>query len=388
MWFFRSPKIVFGENALSHLDEIAGHRVFIVTDEVMVNKGYVRLVQDRLKANGMESSCFAQVEPEPGTDVVDRCAQAMLEFGPDWVIGLGGGSSLDAAKAAWLRYERPDVDLEAVSPFEYFGLGKKARLITIPTTAGSGAEVTAAAMIIDRQTVRKLEIASFEMMAAVTIVDPQLSAEMPAQLTADTGIDVLTHSIEGYSGSWSNDFSDGLCLQATWMVFQYLERAVSRGAEDMEAREKMANAATIAALGMTNSHIALAHALGHSVGAVSEIPHGRITGLFLPYTIEFTAFGGVGRYLELSRILGLCGDDEKSAGFGLADSIRSLLRRIGQPTTLFEAGISRVQFDTQVEDWCERVEAEISLATSRRVPFRQELLQIFDYAFDGKVIDF
>ncbi len=388
MWFFRSPKIVFGENALSQLDEIAGHRVFIVTDEVMVNKGYVRLVQDRLKTNGMESSCFAQVEPEPGTDVVDRCAQEMLEFGPDWVIGLGGGSSLDAAKAAWLRYERPDVDLEAVSPFEHFGLGKKARLITIPTTAGSGAEVTAAAMIIERQTVRKLEIASFEMMAAVTIVDPQLSAEMPAQLTADTGIDVLTHSIEGYSGSWSNDFSDGLCLQATWMVFQYLERAVSRGAEDMEAREKMANAATIAALGMTNSHIALAHALGHSVGAVSEIPHGRITGLFLPYTIEFTAFGGVGRYLELSRILGLCGDDEQSAGYGLADSIRSLLRRIGQPTTLFEAGISRAQFDTQVEDWCERVEAEISLATSRRIPFRQEILQIFDYAFDGKVIDF
>ena len=388
MWFFRSPKIVFGENALSQLDEIAGHRVFIVTDEVMVNKGYVRLVQDRLKANGMESSCFAHVEPEPGTDVVDRCAQEMLEFGPDWVIGLGGGSSLDAAKAAWLRYERPDVDLEAVSPFEHFGLGKKARLITIPTTAGSGAEVTAAAMIIERQTVRKLEIASFEMMAAVTIVDPQLSAEMPAQLTADTGIDVLTHSIEGYSGSWSNDFSDGLCLQATWMVFQYLERAVSRGAEDMEAREKMANAATIAALGMTNSHIALAHALGHSVGAVSEIPHGRITGLFLPYTIEFTAFGGVGRYLELSRILGLCGDDEQSAGYGLADSIRSLLRRIGQPTTLFEAGISRAQFDTQVEDWCERVEAEISLATSRRIPFRQEILQIFDYAFDGKVIDF
>ncbi len=388
MWFFRSPKIVFGENALSQLDEIAGHRVFIVTDEVMVNKGYVRLVQDRLKTNGMESSCFAHVEPEPGTDVVDRCAQEMLEFGPDWVIGLGGGSSLDAAKAAWLRYERPDVDLEAVSPFEHFGLGKKARLITIPTTAGSGAEVTAAAMIIERQTVRKLEIASFEMMAAVTIVDPQLSAEMPAQLTADTGIDVLTHSIEGYSGSWSNDFSDGLCLQATWMVFQYLERAVSRGAEDMEAREKMANAATIAALGMTNSHIALAHALGHSVGAVSEIPHGRITGLFLPYTIEFTAFGGVGRYLELSRILGLCGDDEQSAGYGLADSIRSLLRRIGQPTTLFEAGISRAQFDTQVEDWCERVEAEISLATSRRIPFRQEILQIFDYAFDGKVIDF
>ena len=388
MWFFRSPKIVFGENALSQLDEIAGHRVFIVTDEVMVNKGYVRLVQDRLKTNGMESSCFAQVEPEPGTDVVDRCAQEMLEFGPDWVIGLGGGSSLDAAKAAWLRYERPDVDLEAVSPFEHFGLGKKARLITIPTTAGSGAEVTAAAMIIERQTVRKLEIASFEMMAAVTIVDPQLSAEMPAQLTADTGIDVLTHSIEGYSGSWSNDFSDGLCLQATWMVFQYLERAVSRGAEDMEAREKMANAATIAALGMTNSHIALAHALGHSVGAVSEIPHGRITGLFLPYTIEFTAFGGVGRYLELSRILGLCGEDEQSAGYGLADSIRSLLRRIGQPTTLFEAGISRAQFDTQVEDWCERVEAEISLATSRRIPFRQEILQIFDYAFDGKVIDF
>jgi alcohol dehydrogenase class IV len=171
------------------------------------------------------------------------------------------------------------------------------------------------------------------------------------------------------------------------MVFDYLPRSVQQGS-DMEAREKMANAATIAAIGMNNSHIALAHALGHSVGAVYSIPHGRITGLFLPYTIEYTANAGLGRYLELARIVGQCAESEQTAGPVLAQAIRGLMRKVGLPLSLQEAGISRETFDSQVELWCDRCGMDIALATGRRVPSPDEMRQLFEYAFDGRSIDF
>jgi alcohol dehydrogenase len=197
MWFFRSPKIVFGEDALCYLEQIQGKRAFIVTDRVMGSLGFVKNIENRLAVAEIQTARFEQVEPEPSLETVQACTKEMRLFEPDWVIGLGGGSCLDASKVAWFLYERPDVDPRAINPVEDFGLRTPARLIAIPTTAGSGSEVSQAAMIRDQQDHRKLYMASYEIIPDLTIVDTLLSAHMPPQLTADSGIDVLTHAMEG-----------------------------------------------------------------------------------------------------------------------------------------------------------------------------------------------
>ncbi len=388
MWFFNFPKIIFGEDALSWLGQIKGRRAFIVTDQVMVQLGFVDKVKEQLASASLECDVFTEVEPDPSTETVERCATLVSASNPDWIIGLGGGSSMDTAKAAWFVYERPDVPLDAINPVEEFGLGKKARLITIPTTAGSGAEVTAAAVITNHLTQTKMELGSFELIPYAAIIDPIFTMHMPPKLTADTGIDVLTHAIEGYSSTWSNDFSDGACLSAVELVFNYLPRAVKLGAGDAEARRKMANAATIGAIGMGSSHIALAHALGHSAGTILHMPHGRITGLCLPYSIEFTAHAHVGRYLGLSRQLNLNATDEFEAGFILAQAVRTLLTQINNPVSLQKAGISREVFDSNLEEMCLRAQEDSSMITARRVPTFEEFHRLYEYIYAGQIVDF
>lgn len=388
MWSFRSSHVVFGEDALSYLSEIEGERAFIVTDAVLVRLGIVSRAETLLSRSGFSCQTFTEVEPDPSIHTVQRCAAAMAAFEPDWVVGLGGGSSLDAAKAAWLLYERPDVDLLSVNPMETYGLRARARFILIPTTAGSGAEITGGAVITDTDSLRKFEMGTYEVIPDFTIVDPSLSAQMPPQLTADTGIDTLTHAVEGYASTFANDFSDAACLHSARLVFSYLPRAVENGAADMEAREKMANAATLGGLGIGNSHIALAHALGHSAGALFGLPHGRITGLFLPYSIEYNAAGGVGRYLELAQVVGLAVETEDDAGPRLAEAIRDLLLRIGQPTSLEQAGVTHSEFETQIEALCDLAEMDPSLVTCLRFPYREDLRRLYEYAFRGQRVDF
>ncbi len=388
MWFFNSPEIVFGEDALSYLEELEGRRAFIVTDENIVRLGFAEDVQKRLKQAGIESQVFAGVEPEPSLQTVRRGAAAMRAYEPDWIIGLGGGSCMDAAKAMWILYERPDMEPDAISPLERLGLRKKARLICIPTTAGTGAEVTWAIVLTDREEGRKLGLGTREAVADIAIVDPAFTLHLPRDLTAATGMDVLTHAVEGYSSTWANDFTDGLCLQAARLVFEYLPRAVEHGADAPEAREKMANAATIAGLGFGNSMAALAHAMGHSAGAVFHLHHGRVVGLFLPYTIGYTANGGVGRYRDLAAFLGLPAESEEEAGKALAEAVRDLARRIGEPTSLQEAGVSRQDFEEHLERLCDLAEADPTIVTSRRIPTRDELARLFRHAYTGRLVDF
>jgi len=335
-----------------------------------------------------EFAVFSEVEPDPCIETVQRCSEQMLAFEPDCVIGLGGGSSLDASKAAWFLYEHPGYDLAAVTPFEFYNLGAKAKFITIPTTAGSGAEVTGGAIILDEAEKRKMEVATYEFIPSLTIVDPAFSSHMPPQLTADTGIDVLTHAVEGYTSTFANDFSDALCLHATWMVFEFLPRAYKNGAEDVEARAKMADAATIAALGIGNSHIALAHAMGHSLGAIFGLPHGRVTGICLPTSIEFTANGGASRYIALARVLGLPAADEKQAAYSLAQACRDLMAEIHQPVSLQAAGITRSDFEAKLDDLCSRMEMDSALGTSQRFPYPEDGRRLYEYAYQGKVVDF
>ena len=389
MWFFRCPHICFGDDALSQLALIQGKRAFIVTDPVIEQLGFVTAVQTQLHAAGLHSQVFAEVEPDPSLQTVRRGAAQMLAYEPDWIIGLGGGSSMDAAKAMWIHYERPDIEPEAISPFEELGLRQKARLICIPTPAGTGSEAGYAIILTDTENARKLTLGSPEATPDMAIVDPYFTAQLPRQVTADTGIDVLTHAIEAYICSWANDFTDGLCLQAVRLVFGHLPRAVANGHGDNEAREKMANAATIAGMVLGNSSVALAHALGHTAGALfHEVPHGRITAVFLPYTLQFVANGGAGRFRDIANVLHLPAADEQEAVESVVTAVFQLLDQIGLPGSLKAAGIPEDQFLELLPRMVEHVEIDANVLMSPRIPTTAEVEKLLRYAYDGRAVDF
>ncbi|HSR29110.1 MAG TPA: iron-containing alcohol dehydrogenase [Anaerolineae bacterium] len=389
MWFFRSPEIVFGEGALEHLVNIEGLKALIVTDENIVKLGFVELVQNKLAEAGIESAVFAEVEPNPSMQTAHRGAQVALAYEPDWLVGLGGGSCMDAAKSIWIQYERPDLAPDDVAPIGKLGCGKKAQLIAIPTTSGTGAETTWPIVLTDKEEGRKITVGHPENIPSMAIVDPVFVNRLPAQITADTGMDALTHAVEGYTSHWRNDFSDGLCIKAIQLTFDYLPRACEGGADDPDAREKMHNAATIAGLGFGNSMAAMAHALGHAMGAVLPIPHGRAVGMCLPYTIEFTARGWLPtRYAEIAHVLGLPAASEAEGAASLAEAIRNLARRINQPTTLQEAGISPEEFEQTLPKLVDNAINDGAMTVGLRFPEEDEVEQVYRYILEGKPVDF
>jgi alcohol dehydrogenase class IV len=387
MWFFNSPEIVFGEDALERLGELSGKRAMIVTDANIVRLGFVERVQKVLSVAGIESAVFAEVEPDPTVQIAQRCAAAMTEYEPDWIVGLGGGSCIDTGKAAWLLYERPDVEPAAINPFDDFGLRARARFVAIATTSGTGADITWATVLTDTEEQRKLGLGSRELMPDIAIVDPSFVMSLPPQVTADTGMDALTHAVEGYTNSYHNDFCDGLCLQAIKLVFEHLPRAYADGA-DAEARERMHNAAAVAGLGFGNSMAGLAHAMGHALGAIFHVPHGRAVGLFLPYTIEFTANAGGERYADVAHFLRLPANDEAEGANSLVGAIRELAQNIAQPTCIREEGISPGAFEEAMPLLIANAESDTSLVMSVRIPDSEELEKLFLYAYEGRAVDF
>ena len=384
MWYFVSPRIIFGEGALDALEEIEGKRCLVVTDKVLVRLGLVEKVTSRLN---LEFWIFDEVEPEPSVQTVLKGAEIARGYLPDWIIGLGGGSAMDAAKAIWILYERPDLEPGEINPFIRLGLRKKARLITIPTTSGTGSEVTWAIVLTDTEEHRKMGLGNRENAADIAIVDPAMPAGMPPQLTADTGLDALTHAVEGYTCSWHTDVTDGMCIQAARLVFRYLPRAFDDGS-DMEARERMHNAATMAGLGFGNAMASIAHAMGHSLGALFHIPHGRTVSIFLPYTIEFGAAEAPGRFADLAHILG-CSDAEGEDGANaLARCIRDLTVRVGNPTTVAGAGVNREEYEATLDTLVEHAFNDTQIITSVRTPSYEELRKLFVYAYEGTPVDF
>ncbi|HEX9012764.1 MAG TPA: iron-containing alcohol dehydrogenase, partial [Anaerolineaceae bacterium] len=226
MWYFSSPQIVFGEGALAHLETLAGHRYCLVTDATLVRLGLEERVRAALAAAGMEGDVFDRVEPDPSLETVRQGAAFMAGYGPDWIVALGGGSVLDAAKAMWILYECPEVDPASINPIEHYGLRRKARFAAVPTTAGTGSEATWAIVLTDGAERRKLGLGSREAIADVAVLDPELVRGLPPRSTADTGLDALAHALEGFTSTFHNDFTDGLCLNAARLVFEYLPRSV------------------------------------------------------------------------------------------------------------------------------------------------------------------
>lgn len=387
MWYFVSPKIVFGEDALDALEMLDGKRALIVTDETIVKLGITEQIRKRLAKAGFETRVFDQVECDPCTGTVARGVEVANSFQPDWVIGLGGGSPMDAAKAIWVLYEHPEMTPAEISPVAEFKLRKKARLATIPTTSGTGSEVTWGIVLTDLQEQRKMGLGHMENIADIAIVDPSLVAGMPPRLTADTGLDVLTHAIEGYTCAWHNDLADGLCLVGARLAFDNLRRAVADG-NDMEARERMHNAATCAGLGFSNALVSIAHAMGHTMGATFHLPHGRLVGLVLPYTIEFCAKEAPDRFADMAHFVRISDAPGEEGARALAESLRQICRDIGEPTSAAEAGLDRETYANAIDHLVSDAFNDVSMVSTSRSPSFDELRKLFEYVYDGRQIDF
>ncbi len=381
MWEFTSPRnIVFGEDSLEYLDQVPGERAMIVCGKTVAGLGIADQVAEMLQEGDMEVEIFDEVEPEPSMETMDRGGKRAILHQPDWIIGLGGGSSMDAAKCIWVKYELPDFDLESISPFERLDLRRKADLACIPTTSGSGSEVTWATLITDRERGVKLELASRELVPDLVILEPALTVSMSPQLTAATGMDALAHAVEAYSSQWANEFSDGLALEAIETTFEYLPLAYEDG-EDLEAREKMQIAATKAGIAFSNSQIGLAHAMAHALGGLFEVSHGKAVGLLLPYVIEFSGEEAMGRYSVIADVLEVLGEDVPQH---LAAAVTSLLEEIDLPRTLSDLGIEEDKFEERMENLVERTMNSTGIFVSPRIPDEEEVRGLLYRAYRGE----
>jgi alcohol dehydrogenase class IV len=392
MWFFRSPTVVFGEDALQHLREIKATKAFLVTDKFLNEKGITAPVQVQLSRAAIPFEIFDDIEPEPSLETIERGADAFDVSGADLIVAVGGGSVLDAAKAIWVLAENPDLELEQVSPLEPIKIRERARLVAIPTTAGTGSEVTWAFVVTmpgeNGGPPRKLGSGHPSAVPDYALVDPVMSATMPAAITADTGMDALVQAIEGYIGNWSNDFSDGLCLVAAKLCFEWLERSYADPA-DREAIERMANAASIGGLGYINSMVGLAHSMGHALGASFKLPHGRLVGVCLPTALEFYAkTGDDERCADIVRFLGAEPPPGEPPGVTLAGMVRALAEKIEQPRTLDGAGITMADIDKAMPALIDHAMGDTVLFSSPRQPTEDELRRLFQCVHSGARADF
>jgi alcohol dehydrogenase class IV len=391
VWTFGSPEIAFGEGALAALTELSGTRALVVTDRTLVALGLVDRVTTRLAKAGIEAQVFDAVEPDPSIQTVLVGAEAAREARPDWIVGVGGGSPMDVAKAIWVLYERPDLAPAEINPFIRLGLRQKARLVTVPTTSGTGAEVTWAIVLTDAQERRKMGLGNRENAADLAVVDPEMAAGMPPRLTADTGLDALTHAVEGYTCTWHTDLTDGLCVQAARLILEYLPRAVADGS-DMEARERMHNAATCAGLGFGNAMASVAHAMGHVLGATFHIPHGRAVSLCLPYTLEYAARQAPERWAvrlsDLAALVGCADADAETAAQGLSERIRGLAEQVGNPTRIAQLDVAREDFEGALEKMVDDALNDTQVITACRPPSYDEMRRLYLCAYDGRPVDF
>jgi alcohol dehydrogenase class IV len=388
MWEFTSPKsIVFGEGALEYLREIKGKRALIITDKVIRDLGFVEKVASYIREAGLSVEIFGEVEPEPSKETVIKCAERARLFKPDWIVGLGGGSCIDAAKASWALYERPDIQIDEISPLLKLGLRKKAKLIAIPTTSGTGSEATWAIVITDTKEKRKMELASKELVADIVILDPQLPLTMPRRLVADTGIDALVNALEAYISQWHNYFSDLPAINAVQAISKYLPRSYSDN-QDKEAKENMHYAATMAGLAFSNSQICVAHAMGHALGALFKIPHGRSVAAVLTFAVEYMAKEAMERFGALADAVGIKAETDKEALKKFVQALKRLLKDVDEPTSIRELGISWNDFRGELDNLVERAMGSTGTIASPRVPTAEDYRRLFVYAYEGKTVDF
>nr|MDO8098802.1 iron-containing alcohol dehydrogenase [Candidatus Njordarchaeota archaeon] len=383
---FRCPVIHLGKGAINKVTTLKGERALIVTDKNLTQLGHVGEVEKRLQAAKMNVKVFDGVEPDPKDSIVFDCFKLATDFKPDWFIGLGGGSAMDIAKAAFVLYERPDIKISSFVPLMDYGLRKKSKIAAIPTTSGTGSEVTYASIITDSKTGRKLALVSYELIPDVAIVDPTLAFKMPPKLRADTGLDVLVHAVECYMNKMGNRLTSTLAMKAIQTVFRFLEKSFKEG--DQEAMEEMHYAATQASMAWTNSGLGIAHSIGHSIGAVFHIPHGPACGIALPYTIEYSAKACKPRYLEILQALQVKGVTLENSTENLSSVVKELVTRIQEPTTIKGLGIDEEKFKEKIPTLTSFAASDLNTTVSPRIPPTKDFTAILEYMLKDKPIDF
>lgn len=407
-WFKVPSQIFFEKNSIQMLASIPGiSKAFIVTSNSAVKNGYVDKVVYYLNKNQrkIQFETFSEVEPEPSIDTVKIGAERIRRFQPDCIIALGGGSVIDSAKAMWLFYEHPETDFHSLTQkffdpskrvVKFPALRGKAKFIAIPTTSGTGSEVTAFSVISDNKTNIKYPLADFQLTPDVAIIDPQFVMTVPKHVTADTGMDVLTHAIESYVSVLANDYTDGLALKAIQLVFKYLPIAYRDGSNEL-AREKMHNASTIAGMAFANSFLGINHSLAHVLGAEFDIPHGRANAILLPHVIRYNAakpnkfmtypkyenFIADERYAEIAKMLGLPAGTTEEGIESLVHAIIKLTKELEIPMSIEASGVDKEVFDSKVAVLAERAFDDQDTIANPKQPFIGELEEIYRQAFSG-----
>lgn len=407
-WFKVPQHIYFENNSIQTLAALPGiTNAFIVTSPSSVKNGYVEKVLHYLKMRPdfNHYDVFSEVEPDPSIETVMKGAELMRKAQPDVIIALGGGSVLDAAKGMWLFYEHPEADFNGLRQkffdpskrvVQFPKLRSKARLVAVPTTSGTGSEVTSFAVITDKKTNMKYPLADFELTPDVAIIDPQFVMTVPKHVTADTGMDVLTHAIESYVSVLSNDYTDGLAIKAIQLVFEYLPRAYRNGNDEL-AREKMHNASTIAGMAFANAFLGINHSLAHALGAEYNIPHGRANAILLPHVIRYNAakpnklmtfpgyehFIADQRYAEIAKMLGLPARNTEEGIESLIKAIVNLAKEVEIPMSLEEFGIDHVELESKVDFLAEHAFADQDTIVNPKLPLMIELAEIYRQAYKG-----
>ncbi len=389
MWYFRSPRlIVFGEDALDHLEEIEGHRAFVVTDKTIVKLGFLDIVMQKLKSGGKEVSYYDGVTPEPPDTIVHACVKQVREFDPDLIVGLGGGSVLDVAKVSRILNEHPDHPIIDITPLTPITV-TKTKLVAIPTTSGTGSDATWAAVITDSKDRNKMELTHPELVPFISILDPLLTKSLPQQVIASSGLDALAQAIDGYTNQWRNDFSNGLAIHSSRMIMENL-LDVYKNPDNTKARESLHNAASISGLAWSNSFVGITHSFGHAMGSVFKIPHGITVGIVLPYSIEFAMKTHANLYGELSRAIGTANldDDDNIATQKLRDAIVELMNEMKVPRSLKAYGISSEEFEDNYNDLIRFTQESAVNIFNCREPTNEDIEQFWHYLFEVKSIDF
>lgn len=410
LWFRVPPKIYFKPGSLPvALRELAGkERAFIITDKPIYNLGMTASLESVLDEIELQYDIFYDVEPDPSLETINRGLARIRHFNPDVIIAIGGGSPMDAAKIIWLLYEHPEIEFESLAMrfmdirkrvYELPPLGSKAMLVAIPTTSGTGSEVTPFAVVTDRHRQIKYPLADYALTPTMAIIDADLVREMPKSLTAFGGVDALTHALEAYVSVLASEYTNGLALEAIRLIFKYLPSAYNEGGHNPKAREKMHYAATIAGMAFANGFLGICHSMAHQLGAMFGVPHGLANALMITYVIRYNATdapfkqaafsqykypNAKWRYARIASYLGLPGEDEAAKVNALIAAIENLKRQVGIPGSLKEVlGDRALEFHGRLEELADQAFDDQCTGSNPRYPLISDLKQLLLDAYEG-----
>ena len=413
MLWFRTPQKVYMKpgclsTALEELKAVMGKkRAFVVTDSFLYENGYAAAITDKLHEMGLDYTVFSNVAPDPTLACAREGARAMAAFKPDVIIALGGGSPMDAAKIMWVLYEHPEADFMDMAMrfvdirkriYTFPHMGDKAYFIAVPTSAGTGSEVTPFAVITDEETGVKYPLADYELLPNMAIIDANLMRNMPRGLTAASGIDAMTHALEAYASMMATEFTDGLALKAIRLIFDYLPRAYENGGKDMKAREMMANASTIAGMAFANAFLGVCHSMAHKLGAFHHLPHGVANALMIEEVLRFNAAEApakmgtfpqydhphtLRRYAEIAESLGLQGETDHDKLEALIGKLNELKALIGIKKTIRDYGVEEDSFLSQLDEMTEQAFDDQCTGANPRYPLMSEIKQMYLNAYYG-----